>query len=152
MHYSEQKRDIVWLAIENVIKKKRTRSLGVLWLCGSSQKLVFPVIASLQKIIKWTTNEVTQTPNYETVAKSKWKWRKFWNKKKKCKHIFTLLTLLYFIIHCYKCIENPCMRWCMSLTFPPSPPQARKNGWLIETDRGPIVFGWESSVEFVWFD
>ena len=32
------------------------------------------------------------------------------------------------------------------------PPQARKNGWFIETDRGPIVFGWESSVEFVWFD
>ena len=30
------------------------------------------------------------------------------------------------------------------------PPQARN--WFIETDRGPIVFGWESSVEFVWVD
>ena len=38
-------------------------------LYGSSQKIVFLVIAFLKKVIQWTTNEVTQTPNYETVAK-----------------------------------------------------------------------------------
>ena len=43
---------------------------------GSSQKLVFLLIASLQKVIQWTTNEVTQTLNYETVAKVEGKMKK----------------------------------------------------------------------------
>ena len=67
--------------LENVIKKKRTKSLGVSWLCGSSQKLVFLLIASLQKVIQWTTNEVTQALNYETVAKVEAKMNKVLKQK-----------------------------------------------------------------------
>ena len=50
-------------------------------LYGSSQKIVFPVTASLQKVIQWTTNEVTQTPNYETVAKVEGKMKKVLKQK-----------------------------------------------------------------------
>ena len=45
-------------------------------MCGFSQKLVFLVIASLQKVKQWTTNEVTQTPNYKNVAKVEIKMKK----------------------------------------------------------------------------
>ena len=48
---------------------------------GSSQKLVFLLIASLQKVIQWTTNEVTQALNYETVAKVEGKMKKVLKKK-----------------------------------------------------------------------
>ena len=50
-------------------------------LYGSSQKIVFPVIASVQKVIQWTTNEVTQTPNYETVANVEGKMKKVLKQK-----------------------------------------------------------------------
>ena len=70
----------------------------------------FPVIASLQKVIQWTTNEVTQTPTYETVAKVEGKMKKVLKQKERRKDIFTLFTLIYLIIHCYKCIENLCMQ------------------------------------------
>ena len=76
-----RERESIWSVIENVIKKKRTKSLGVSWLCGSSQKLVFLLIASLQKVIQWTTNAVTQTLNYETVAKVEGKMKKVLKQK-----------------------------------------------------------------------
>ena len=49
--------------------------------CVFSQKLVFLVIASLQKVKQWTADEVTQTPNYENVAKVEIKMKKVLKQK-----------------------------------------------------------------------
>ena len=79
-------------------------------MCWSSQKLVFPVIASLQKVKQWKTDKVTRTPNNENVAKVEIKMKKVLKQKERRKHIFILFTPLYLIINREKCIENPCMQ------------------------------------------
>ena len=79
-------------------------------MCWSSQKLVFPVIASLQKVKQWKTDKVTRTPNNENVAKVEIKMKKVLKQKERRKHIFILFTSLYLIINREKCIENPCMQ------------------------------------------
>ena len=72
-----------------------------------SQKVVFLVTASLQKAIQGTTKEVTQIPIYETVAKLEIKMKKVLKQKGEMQ---TYFTILYFIIHREKCIENLCMQ------------------------------------------
>ena len=79
-------------------------------MCWSSHKLVFPVIASLQKVKQWKTDKVTRTPNNENVAKVEIKMKKVLKQKERRKHIFILFTPLYLIINREKCIENPCMQ------------------------------------------
>ena len=79
-------------------------------MCWSSQKLVFPVIASLQKVKQWKTDKVTRTPNNENVAKVEIKMKKVLKQKERRKHIFILFTPLYLIINREKCMENPCMQ------------------------------------------
>ena len=75
--------------------------------CVFSQKLLFLVIASLQKVKQWTADEVTQTPNYENVAKVEIKMKKVLKQKGE---MLTYFTILYFFIHREKCIENLCMQ------------------------------------------